>query len=77
MGLPSSGRNYLSQKFQRHFKLITYNELDDISIKKIFSNICNFFLIKFPETIKNLIDPTIDLTLKDYKEIKNEMLPTP
>ena len=77
MGLPGGGRNYLSQRFQRHFNLITYNELDDTSIKMIFSTICNFFLVKFPETVKNLIDPTIDQTLKDYKEIKNEMLPTP
>ena len=77
MGLPGGGRNYLSQRFQRHFNLIAYNELDDTSIKMIFSTILNHFLVKFPEEIKNQIQPTIDVTLRDYKEVKNFMLPTP
>ena len=77
MGLPGGGRNYLSQRFQRHFNLITYNELDDQSITMIFSTILNFFLAKFPEEIKNAIPDVIKITLDDYKEIKNVMLPTP
>jgi dynein heavy chain len=77
MGLPGGGRNYLSQRFQRHFNLITYNELDDQSITMIFSTILNFFLAKFPEIIKNAIGDVIKITLDDYKEIKNVMLPTP
>ena len=77
MGVPGGGRNYLSQRFQRHFNLITYNELDDTSIQMIFSTILKFFLAKFPDEIKNTIDDIISLTLRDYKEIKNVMLPTP
>lgn len=77
MGVPGGGRNYISQRFQRHFNLITYNELDDTSIKMIFSTILKYFLTKFPDEIKNTIDDIISLTLNDYKEIKNYMLPTP
>jgi dynein heavy chain len=77
MGVPGGGRNYLSQRFQRHFNLITYNELDDTSVTTIFSKILNYFLVKFPDEIKETISDIIAVTLKDYKEIKNVMLPTP
>ena len=77
MGIPGGGRNPLSQRFQRHFNLVTYNELEDNSIKIIFNTIVKFFLSKFPDEIKNKIQDVVTSTLNMYKDIKCHMLPTP
>lgn len=77
MGVPGGGKNFLSQRFQRHFNLLAYNELDDVSVKMIFSTILNHFLYKFSDEIKANIDNVIMLTLMGYNEIKKVMLPTP
>lgn len=77
MGEPGSGRNFLSQRFQRHFNVITYTELEDNSIEMIFTCILNYFLAAYKEEIKNSIITCIESTLSNYKEIKKTMLPTP
>jgi len=77
MGIPGGGRNPLSQRFQRHFNLVTYNELEDNSINIIFNTIVKYFLSKFPDEIKNRIQNVVSSTLNLYKEIKSHMLPTP
>jgi dynein heavy chain, axonemal len=77
MGTPGGGRNLLSQRFQRHFNLITYNELEDQSIRMIFNTIVKHFLKSATDEIKNSIEDIVKSTLVMYKEIKSYMLPTP
>ena len=77
MGPPGAGRSQLSQRFQRHFNLIAYNELEDTSIKLIFNTIVKFFLNRFPEEIKDQVSNLVSSVLNVYKEIKLVMLPTP
>jgi dynein heavy chain len=77
MGTPGGGKNLLSQRFQRHFNLITYNELEDTSIQVIFYKIVKHFLRSASDEIKQQIENTVNSTLNIYKEIKNFMLPTP
>lgn len=77
MGPPGGGRSALSQRFQRHFNILAYNELEDTSIHMIFNSIVRHFLSKFTDPVKETIEELINSTLSMYKEIKLNMLPTP
>jgi dynein heavy chain len=77
MGPAGGGRSFLSQRFQRHFNLLTYTELEDYSIKTIFNTIVKFFLNPFKDEIKECSEDIINCTLKLYKDIRLSMLPTP
>jgi dynein heavy chain len=77
MGPPGGGRAFLSNRFMRHFNLVTYTELVDSSIKSIFTRKVNHFVGRFPEEIKDLIPTLVNSTLTAYKLIKAELLPTP
>ena len=77
MGPPGGGRSYLSNRFMRHFNLITYTELVDTSIKSIFERKVNHFLGRFPEGVRQVVPHIISSTLDLYKEIKSKLLPIP
>ena len=77
MGPPVGGRSLLSQRFQRHFNLLGYTELEDSSITLIFTTKLNYFLNKYSEEIRGSLDDLINASLQVYKDIKNFMLPTP
>jgi len=77
MGPPGGGRSYLTNRFMRHFNLITYTELVDHSIKSIFERKVNHFLGKFSEAVRHIIPHIISSTLDLYKEIKAKLLPIP
>lgn len=77
MGPPGGGRSFLSNRFMRHFNLVTYNELVDSSIKTIFERKVNHFIGKFNEKVKEIIPQIVSSTLDLYKEIKSTLLPIP
>ena len=77
MGPPGGGRSFLTNRFMRHFNLITYTELVDSSIKSIFVRKVNNFLDKFVSEVKDLIPSIVNSTLVLYKEIKDKLLPIP
>ena len=70
MGPSGGGRSFLSQRFQRHFNLLTYTELEDKNIKTIFNTIIKFFLFTFKDEIKDSVEEIVNSTLKLYKDIK-------
>ena len=77
MGPPGGGRSQLTNRFMRHFNVITYTELVDSSIKSIFSRKVKNFLTKFSTEAKSVVDTLVDSTLKLYKLIKAKLLPIP
>jgi len=77
MGPPGGARSQLSQRFQRHFNLLAYTELEDSSIMLIFNTIVKNLLGRFPEEIKEQVPNIVSSVLKLYKDIKVTMLPTP
>ena len=77
MGPPGGGRSQLTNRFMRHFNVITYTELVDSSIKSIFSRKVKNFLTKFSPEAKSVVDTLVDSTLKLYKSIKAKLLPIP
>lgn len=51
MGPPGGGRSPITQRFERHFNIITYTNLGKESITMIFSKIVVAFLSSFSEQI--------------------------
>lgn len=77
MGPPGGGRSHITARMMRHFNIITYTNLQEISIKQIFSTILKGFLETFTEEIRNSLDTIIDMTLSIYKNVATELRPTP
>ena len=46
MGPPGGGRTFITNRFVRHFNIFAYTDLDEETIKQIFSTMSNYFLSK-------------------------------
>ena len=46
MGPPGGGRNPITQRFTRHFNLLSFCEMEDVSKQRIFSTILQSWLGK-------------------------------
>jgi dynein heavy chain, axonemal len=77
MGPPGGGRTFITPRCLRHFNILTYTELDEITIVQIFSSLTTFFLKKFNESVRDQIPNLISAVLHIYNTIRVEMLPTP
>jgi dynein heavy chain len=77
MGPTGGGRNSINPRFQRHFNVITYTDLQAESMDTIFNTIINAFYFNFSQEIKNSIAPLIEITLKVYDNVQCSLLPTP
>ncbi len=77
MGPPGGGRTFITPRCLRHFNILTYTELDEITIVQIFSSLTTFFLKKFNESVREQIPNLISSVLHIYDTIRVEMLPTP
>ena len=67
MGPPEGGRTKITARIMRHFNLIGYTELDDQTIKQIFSTLANNFLKKLPEMVRFLLPNVIDSVIQIYQ----------
>lgn len=45
MGPPGGGRSNITNRCLRHFNVISYTDLDEITIKSIFLTLVNAFLV--------------------------------
>ena len=80
MGPPGGGRNPVTMRFLRHFNYISFAEMSDGSIHRIFDTIFSANLHKsFPgrEDIYTLSSKIMDATISVYNIIRKELLPTP
>ncbi|XP_030213444.1 dynein heavy chain 1, axonemal [Gadus morhua] len=86
MGLPGGGRNPVTQRFTRHFNMLSLTQMEDASMKTIFSTILGSWMdgqmsqkapgVPVP-TLQPLNSPLVDATLKVYSTITSQLLPTP
>ncbi|KAI9349443.1 dynein heavy chain and region D6 of dynein motor-domain-containing protein [Zopfochytrium polystomum] len=77
MGPPGGGRNPVTARFVRHFNLMSFVEMDDDSLQRIFTTILGGFLQRFPPEISAKTDPLIKASIHIYNTIRAELLPTP
>ena len=79
MGPPGGGRSAINPRFQRHFNVVTYTEMDNETIKRIFQTILGIFITKgkFPDDVANLNEKIINSILKVYTAIREKLKPTP
>ena len=78
MGPPGGGRSVITERFQRHFNVMTYTDLEFESIEIIFNKIITAFLHNFDKSIKDAIPEVVSMTLRVYDHVLNGPLkPTP
>ncbi|KAJ3214893.1 Dynein heavy chain 1, axonemal [Dinochytrium kinnereticum] len=77
MGPPGGGRNPVTTRFTRHFNLISFVEMENESLARIFTTILGSFLQKFPPEISRRTDQIVQASIIIYNTIRAELLPTP
>ncbi|KAG2439747.1 hypothetical protein HYH02_010624 [Chlamydomonas schloesseri] len=78
MGPPGGGRNPVTNRLLRHFNFISFNEMSDNSVSRIFTTILGAFFRKyFGDAVQALTDPVVTATVQLYNSIRAELLPTP
>lgn len=78
MGPPGGGRNPVTNRFLRHFNLLSFTEMSAVALTTIFTTMLSaFFKKSFNENIQALCDDLVHSTVDVYNNIKVELLPTP
>lgn len=82
MGPPGGGRNPVTARLMRHFNFLAYNDLDDNSMRTIFSLILKSWLSRpGPEEPAALLlphaDALVNASILVYTTIQSQLLPTP
>jgi dynein heavy chain len=77
MGPPGGGRSKVTGRLQRHFNYITYTDLQEDSIKMIFNTIVDAFLSDFCVEVTTNVTNLVDMTLKIYKTVMDNLKPIP
>jgi dynein heavy chain len=77
MGPPGGGRNPVTNRLTRHFNLLSFVEMENSSLQRIFSTIMSAFLEKFSSEIAAKIDSLVSASIHIYNTIRSELLPTP
>ncbi|XP_056381079.1 dynein axonemal heavy chain 1 isoform X2 [Hyla sarda] len=76
MGPPGGGRNPVSPRLTRHFNYLCFTEMGDSSKRRIFSTILESWMAGVP-VVQQLTEQLVDATIKVYKTITSQLLPTP
>lgn len=77
MGPPGGGRNPVTARFLRHFNMISFVEMENQSLQRIFTTIMSSFLNKFPSEVQQKVDSLVGASIHIYNTIRTELLPTP
>ncbi|KAM9758655.1 dynein axonemal heavy chain 1 [Menidia menidia] len=76
METPGGGRNPITQRFTRHFNILSCIDIEDASKKKIFSTILESWMGPVSE-IRPLNEPIVNATIQIFKAVTSYFLPTP
>jgi dynein heavy chain len=77
MGPPGGGRTYITNRLCRHFNMLAYTELSKEIVMTIFTSLLNYYLRKFPDTVRGLGILTAEACIEVFECAKNKLLPTP
>ncbi|GFH19491.1 uncharacterized protein HaLaN_16445, partial [Haematococcus lacustris] len=72
------GRNPVTNRLLRHFNFLSFTEMSDSSISRIFTTILGaFFKKSFGESIQSSCEHVVAATVDCYNAIRAALLPTP
>jgi len=78
MGPPGGGRSIVTNRFLRYFNFIAFPELEDSSMRQIFSIILETWAEAYlPADCLLTTEPLVSATLELYNTLLRELLPTP
>jgi dynein heavy chain, axonemal len=78
MGPPGGGRNPVTARFLRHFSTLSFAELADKSVARMFTTILSAFAARhFAEPVAAAAAGAVDATIRVYNAARVELLPTP
>ncbi|RLN55940.1 hypothetical protein BBJ29_006588 [Phytophthora kernoviae] len=77
MGPPGGGRTRITQRYVRYFNLINFVPFDNESLRAIFTRITDWFLLNFPQAVKQLGGAVVSAAIDIYNTISQALLPTP
>jgi len=79
MGPPGGGRNNVTNRYLRHFALISVTEFDVDTMSKIFTTLLDWWMknAQLPQNVTKLRSPLVSATLDIYDTVQRELLPTP
>ncbi|RLN87334.1 hypothetical protein BBJ28_00025951 [Nothophytophthora sp. Chile5] len=77
MGPPDGCRTRITQRYVRYLNLLNFVPFDNDSLRAIFTRIIDWFLLNFPQAIKQLGAAVVGATVTIYNTIPQALLPTP
>ena len=78
MGPPGGGRNPVSNRMLRHFNFLSFTDMSDESLTRIFDSILGATLRKhFEPDIAQLSRAMSEATVEMYNVVRRDLLPTP
>lgn len=79
MGPPGGGRNSVTNRYLRHFSVVSMTAFDNDTLSTIFSALVDWWMKRsgFGSTVTKLAKPLVAASLEVYETIQRELLPTP
>ena len=77
MGPPGGGRNPVTNRLLRHFNFISFTDMAEETLCRIFETILSSFVSKYFGNLSSLVHPIITSTVEMYNTVRTELLPTP
>ena len=78
MGPPGGGRNPVSNRALRHFNFLSFTDMSDQSLVRIFDSILGATFVKhFAPEIASTSKTFVEATVEVYNVVRRDLLPTP
>ena len=77
MGKPGGGRRVISNRIVSKFHVITFTQLTEANMRRIYETLATVKFQQFYEDIKILIEPLAQATINLFNQVQDDFLPTP
>lgn len=79
MGPPGGGRNSITNRYARHFSVVSVTAFDNDNMTTIFSSLVEWWLKKYSygSSVSKLTKQVVAASLDVYARCQEELLPTP
>ncbi|KAG5463924.1 hypothetical protein LSCM1_00097 [Leishmania martiniquensis] len=77
MGPPGGGRHFVTQRFLRHFHQIAFPDIEDDSMRRIFSSLLESYFSTFAEDVRGKLSSIVTASIEIFDVVVKELKPTP